>query len=248
MSILEDEGFILKIYPFEETDGIVNLLTKTNGKIRLMCRGLKRLKNRLHGILSPFNIVTFQYRCSDYDKLGRLYDASLVRGVCLKPFDLSDYYYLSYIAEVILSIEIDPVTGSKLFRLIHALTSSLIEGYSEHLLLYFHFWILKLEGMQPDPLTCGRCQKSFTKDFPPDIYDPRELIFLCKACAQNHHGEKLIPAKEIFSLFEQFLHLPPAKVVCTHLNKKQISRVISGYASKIAEISGKKSTCIKYLI
>lgn len=53
-------GIILKNFPLGETDELLTIYTREAGKLRVMARGVHRIKSRLAGVLQCLNEVEFE--------------------------------------------------------------------------------------------------------------------------------------------------------------------------------------------
>lgn len=57
MAIRNDQGIVLRSYPFGESHRIVVLISPNNGKLRTVARGVRKTKSRFGGRLEPFTHV-----------------------------------------------------------------------------------------------------------------------------------------------------------------------------------------------
>lgn len=210
-----EEAWVLKLYPFGEADAVVVCLAKYSGKLRLVAKGLKRIKNRQHGILSPFNRVSILAEGGAGEQLGRLLDAHLDRGIQLSSGRLAGYYFLSYLAEIILHMEIDPVAGEKFFRLVDALFNLAISRPvgAEHI-LYLQYWILQLEGLAADPARCQGCGLPFDAGHRPYHHHPGRSAFSCRPFAPSRTipEESPLRAEELQEILQFYRRNPPDKI------------------------------------
>lgn len=245
---MEDDAFVLRIYPYAESDAIVVVLTRQSGKLRLICRGLKRPQNALHGIISPFNLVSIRFSADDPHQLGRLFEASLNQGFYLQPERLSDFYFCSHMAEVLLSVEIDPQYGARIYRLVSALVSCIAHrGYTPADLLYFYFWLLRLEGWHPDVGVCGRCHRPFSRENPPAFFQDADLAVVCEACRLPGESSERPEMEKFVALQTCMLRRPPDEVTDTAGVSSNISSFISRYSRKISDITGKKYKSLVFI-
>jgi len=56
-----DRGVVLRAYKLGEADRIVTLLTRDNGKVRAVARGVRRTSSKFGGRLEPFSHVDVQF-------------------------------------------------------------------------------------------------------------------------------------------------------------------------------------------
>ena len=75
------KAFILRTFPFGESDLVVHALSQTGQKLKLFARGALRSKKRFGGgVLEPTHYVSLLYREGREDGLGQLNEASLVEA------------------------------------------------------------------------------------------------------------------------------------------------------------------------
>ena len=247
MQSITDDGLVLRTFPYAETDGIVVILSRSHGKIRGMAHGLKRLRSRFHGILSPFNLVEFSWRGSGPDRLGRYLDAALVRGINTSELHVGAYYFLSYITEIMLDMELDPETSGKCLRLIEALERVLPDPTTLPTLVpYFQFWILRLEGQMPDPDHCAGCGTLFEEASPTRGFDPSETTFFCESCSSGNRELK-VPGSDLWLMLKGFRSLPPDRIPPHVLLPDLYSSVITGLDTQISNMKGKSTNSYRLL-
>jgi len=241
MHPLEDDALVLRIYPFAEADAVVVLLTRHQGKVRLMAKGLKKIRSRHLGIVSPFNLVTVQFKPGQGDRLGILSGATLRFGVDIARGSLHDYYFLSLIAEVGLAIEIDPMTGEKVFRLLDALVRCVVaHGFREILLWYFLFWIARLEGELADPSACGICGRPFTANRRAVGLNPITLAFHCQSCTASVSPDGLSgDYREAQRVFQQFLTTAPDMLPTSRSVPVSYEAITRLLVARIEQLSGR---------
>lgn len=57
MALRNDQGIVLRAYPFGEADRVVVLLSPSHGKLRTVAKGVRKTKSRFGGRLEPFSHV-----------------------------------------------------------------------------------------------------------------------------------------------------------------------------------------------
>ena len=68
MALRNDQGIVLRSYPFGEADRVVVLLSANRGKIRTVAKGVRRTKSKFGGRLEPFthvDLITYEGRNLD---------------------------------------------------------------------------------------------------------------------------------------------------------------------------------------
>lgn len=244
-----DDALVLTIYPYAESDGVVVFLTRKHGKVRLLVRGLRSLKRQQHGIISPFNRISLSFKPRGPDQLGYLVECGLQRGVDIGSGQLADYYFLSYMHEVVLGMEIDPAAGNRIFRLLDVLTESILHsGFRIDRLCYFQFWLLRLEGLLPDPGTCGSCGRAFEEERAALAVDLHSLSFICRSCRPDQWKGDIRSAQAMWVMLKGFLKANPENLVYIPLDMSDYMELISHFDLKISNFIGKKSKSMPMLL
>ena len=57
MAIRNDQGIVLRGYPFGESHRVVVLVSPNHGKLRTVAKGVRKTKSRFGGRLEPFTHV-----------------------------------------------------------------------------------------------------------------------------------------------------------------------------------------------
>jgi DNA repair protein RecO (recombination protein O) len=68
MALRNDQGIVLRSYPFGEADRVVVLLSPNHGKLRTVAKGVRKTKSRFGGRLEPFchvDLVLYEGRNLD---------------------------------------------------------------------------------------------------------------------------------------------------------------------------------------
>ena len=60
MSLYRDEALVLRTHSLGEADRIVTLLTRANGRVRAVAKGVRRTKSRFGARVEPFMLVDVQ--------------------------------------------------------------------------------------------------------------------------------------------------------------------------------------------
>ena len=60
MSLYRDEAIVLRTHKLGEADRIVTMLTRENGKVRAVAKGVRRTSSRFGARLEPFMMIDVQ--------------------------------------------------------------------------------------------------------------------------------------------------------------------------------------------
>src|SRR5438067_13002781 len=75
------EAIVLRTYPMHESDLLVTLFTRNEGKIKGVAKAAKRSKRRFGGALEPLTIVRAQYEHKPRQELARFDAFDNIEGV-----------------------------------------------------------------------------------------------------------------------------------------------------------------------
>ncbi|MEU6439952.1 DNA repair protein RecO [Streptomyces sp. NPDC047046] len=71
MSLFRDDGVVLRTQKLGEADRIITLLTRGQGRVRAVARGVRRTKSKFGARLEPFSHVDVQFFARGSELIGR---------------------------------------------------------------------------------------------------------------------------------------------------------------------------------
>jgi DNA repair protein RecO (recombination protein O) len=162
MPLRETEAIVLRTYRLGEADKIVSVFTRQWGRLRAVAAGARRPKSRYGSTLEPLSYVRLWLFERENRDLLRMNSAELVESF----FDMQKDYrvqvaaqYVSEVADRFLS---EREVNERAFRLLLAVLRAFKRsGEVNRPLLYFNFWLLRLEGFLPDLEHCLECGRTF---------------------------------------------------------------------------------------
>lgn len=145
------ESFVLRTWPYSESDLIVSFFTRDQGKLRGVAKRARRLKSNFGAGLERLSQVRVTYYQKETRELVTLSSCELIRS----HFDLvSDYdvsVALDYIAEVSEQLLPPAEMSERFFRLLIAVLEHLhARGNTWTAVTYFSLWAVRLSGFLPD--------------------------------------------------------------------------------------------------
>lgn len=158
MPIYRDEGVVLRTHKLGEADRIVTLLTRRNGKVRAVAKGIRRTSSRFGSRLEPFMVADLQL----YE--GRSLD-TITQAETLGAYGqhiVADYD--SYTAANVIVETADKLTESDSNRNQYVLLLGALRSLSRHehtpsqTLDSYLLRALSLAGWAPSFHDCSRCQ------------------------------------------------------------------------------------------
>ncbi|QNK80470.1 DNA repair protein RecO [Nakamurella sp. PAMC28650] len=159
MTVYRDSGVVLRVTKLGEADRIVTLLTRREGRVRAVAKGVRRTRSRFGGRLEPFSHVDLQL----YN--GRSLDI-VTQAVTLDSFgsaiaaDYSRYTAATAIVETVERLTSEEREPSlKLYLLLVSVLRALAETDRDPSLLLDAFLVrsMSLAGWAPALSECARC-------------------------------------------------------------------------------------------
>lgn len=157
------EAIVLRTYPVHESDLLITLFTRRDGKIKGVAKAALKSRKRFGGALEPMTLVRAHYDQRERRDLVRM-DAFEILASPLTAFvDYERVVALSFIAEVLDQVLADNDPHDEIFRLAYAVLSQLRENDASIWLslTYFSLWITRLAGFLPDLQECVVCGDAF---------------------------------------------------------------------------------------
>jgi DNA repair protein RecO (recombination protein O) len=150
------ETYVLRTYPFRESDLIVSFFTRDQGKLRGVARRARKPKNTFGSGLERLSLVTLSYSQKETRELVSLNSCDLIQSQfdLLSDFDAS--VAIDYVAEV--SDQLLPANepNERFFRLLMAVSGHMhtrAPGALWASITYFSLWATRLSGFLPDLAT-----------------------------------------------------------------------------------------------
>lgn len=147
------ETYVLRTYPFRESDLIVSFFTRDQGKLRGVARRARKPKSAFGSGLERLSLVNLSYSQKENRELVNLNSCDLLQS----QFDLLDDFdasvVLDYMAEVSDHLLPADEPNERYFRLLTAVLDFMHErtpGAIWAALTYFSLWATRLSGFLPD--------------------------------------------------------------------------------------------------
>jgi DNA repair protein RecO (recombination protein O) len=163
MALFETESLILKTYPLAEADKIVVFLTQSNGLVRGVAKGAKRLKSRFGGGLEPFSIVNLTFYQKEERELVSISQIDLQKSFFESASNPLFLQKFAYLAELLSEFVPPHEPNERIYRMTRICLETAAERpeFLENIALYFEIWLLRLGGYLPSWDRCDNCKRSF---------------------------------------------------------------------------------------
>ncbi len=187
MPLYRTEGICLRSYELKEADRIVVLLTRDQGKVRAVAKGVRRPGSRLAGSLLPFtHSRLLLHRGRELDKVVQCEAVFGFRALREELERMAAASYLAELADGFLG-EKDPNAG--LFPSFLA-SLHLLAGHPDlrHALVLVQGLLLASLGYRPELDICVHCGADLEEGREAVVYHPGEGGVLCGRCGSERKG------------------------------------------------------------
>ncbi len=207
---LESTGFVLRTYPLRESDRIVVLFSRAEGKVRGVAPRAAASRRRFGGALSVLGEVEFSYREKEGQDLGRLEWCRVLAPTPGEGRDLDAFYVSQYMAEILEQMGREREADEHLYRLTRACAGALAQGLTATAVArYFEVWTLRLGGLLPDLAACAACGRDLAKTGAA-LLPGEEAV--CAGCRGLNPAACTLPGEAV-ALVRRMLARPPAEAV-----------------------------------
>jgi DNA repair protein RecO (recombination protein O) len=154
--LYRDHGVVLRTWKLGEADRIASVLTRTNGKIRAVAKGARKVRSRFGARVEPGTHLALQL----YAGRGELDTITQAQAVDAMAATRSDLHRLSRAAvmlEVSEHASLDRQPNAPLYHLLLGALRSLDRDDQPLVVAGFVLKLLAQEGVQPDLGHCTGC-------------------------------------------------------------------------------------------
>ena len=157
MPLKQSEAIVLRTYPLRESDLLVTLFTRAEGKVKGVARAAKKSKRRFGGALEPLTLVRAYYDDREGQELARLDSCDILESPLSAEVDYPRVVALEHVAETLDELLPDREANDAIFRLAVSVLSQLRTGSIWMPLTYFQLWLVRLVGFLPELGECMAC-------------------------------------------------------------------------------------------
>jgi DNA repair protein RecO (recombination protein O) len=164
MPLKESEAIVLRTYPLRESDLLVTLFTRLEGKVRGVARAAKKSRKRFGGSLEPLTYVKIAYDDRERHELARLDSCEVLESPLASEVSYPRAVALGHVAELLDELLPDRESNDAVFRLALSVLAQL-RGKDFWLpITYFDLWMARLMGYLPELSECLNCGRSLNGD------------------------------------------------------------------------------------
>lgn len=162
MSLYKVEAIILKARNLGEADKVLTLLTKNQGKIQAVAKGVRKIKSKNRGAVQPFSqsrIMLYRGRTMEI-----VTQCELITGFPKIRENLDRLAYAGYLAELTMWMvpekDDQPEVYFLLLAVLHLLQNAQTPELIELITRLYEIRLLNLLGYQPELNACIVCNNS----------------------------------------------------------------------------------------
>jgi DNA repair protein RecO (recombination protein O) len=160
MPLRESEAIVLRTYPLRESDLLVTLFTRLEGKVRGVARAAKKSKRRFGGALEPLTVVKLYYEDRERQELVRLDSCEVLESPLASTVSYPRAVALGHVAELLDELLPDREANDAIFRLTISVLATLREQNVWLPITYFELWMTRLVGFLPELSECMACGRA----------------------------------------------------------------------------------------
>ena len=157
MSQKQSEAIVLRTYPLRESDLLVTLFTRTEGKVKGVAKAAKRSKRRFGGALEPLTYVRAYFEDRERQELARIDSCEVLLSPLATEVSYPRAVALGHVAEVLDELLPDREANDIIFRLARSVLINLQGPAIWMPLTYFDLWTVRLVGFLPELSECVVC-------------------------------------------------------------------------------------------
>ncbi len=194
MPLFNDEAITLRHFDLGEADRIVSFFGKKHGKVRIVAKGCRKLKNRFAGRLEPFHTVDIVYFGREHTSLFKLSSVDMKDMRPAAGENLERHPRACYVAELMEAGLREGDPNPKAWMAAEATLNLLMKetraAELDWIVRFFDVKFLSHIGYTPTLDRCVACRGPLP-DMPQTLFDAEKGGLTCPRCKHKSNG--LIP-------------------------------------------------------
>jgi len=226
MALKESEAIVLRTYPLRESDLLVTLFTRMEGKVKGVARAAMKSRRRFGGALEPLTYVRAFYDDRERQELARLDSCEVIESPMSGEVGYPRAVALAHVGELLDELMPDREASDAVFRLSLAVLQELRGAVLWMPLTYFELWMTRLMGFLPEFSECVVCGRSFDDSLDGNraFYHALADGLMCLddkrvASSELSSESRKIAAQMLRSRVAEFAGIDWPKAVCADLRK-----------------------------
>jgi DNA repair protein RecO (recombination protein O) len=228
------EAVVLRRVDLGEADRILTVYSPEYGKLRLVAKGVRKVRSRKAGHLEPFTRVELQIaRGHELDVITQAEALGLHPGL---GHDLERFGYAAYVVELMDRFTVQEGESRGLYRLLVDTLDRLAEAFEPAAVVgYYQLRLLDLLGYRPELFRCLGCGREVR---PVDQYFSAAAGgVLCPECGprQSEAGPLPLPVLKVLRHYQRSTFAQAAVPRVRFEVLDQVGLVLEGYVGYLLE-------------
>ncbi len=242
MKIQKTEGIVIRWFELGDTSKVVTLYTRDFGKIKVVAKGLKKMKSKFGAAMELFSLAEIVFYKKANRELQLLSDAELLEEYSGFKEDYLKFQAANCLVQLLDKFTPDEEKDARLFNMLRKALALLSQAESSPDLVVlsyiFSIKLIALAGYRPELDSCVECQGD-AFDWDKAYLYPSAGGVLCANCIKGKAGLLKIN-HTIISILKEFLNCTLEKYSIFSLTSKQEQIIIRYLQMTIMENTGKK--------
>lgn len=155
---LQVEAVVLRHQEFGETDRLLTLFSREQGKLRCIAKGIRKIRSRKAGHIQPFSRAKIMLARGR--SLWIITQAELIDSYSALKENLVILSYASYVIELLDRFTYEEGPNPALYRLLVRTLDRLSQAeHPDMVTRYFDMRLLDVMGFRPELVNCVNCEK-----------------------------------------------------------------------------------------
>lgn len=228
------QGLVLRVTAYNDTDALLTVLSRDQGKLTIKARGLRRKNSPL---VAPCQLLAYgEFTLFEYRGMYSINEAHAIELFPQLRKDLQKLSlgtYFAQVAELLCQEDIpNPELLSLVLNSLHALAK--LELPEEQVKAVFELRAACLAGYTPDLACCGSCDAEW-----PELFDLSAGHLICQRCALMASGGIRMPvAPGVLDSMRYICACEPKKLFAFRIGKEtaeNLSYITEGYLTSQLE-------------
>lgn len=184
-ALVTADAVVLRTVPFGDSDLVVNLLVRSQGRVGVFARGARKSPRRYMSALEPFCVLSVEYADRPRSELSDLKGVSLVESHPSLRADLARMAHAGYATELVRELTLERQPNDPMYDLIVEFYDVLDrQGASSLVLRSLEMGALTAAGLTPALDGCVRCGTDPARDAA-STFDVVSGGVACGRCARG---------------------------------------------------------------
>jgi DNA repair protein RecO (recombination protein O) len=247
MTLCTDLAVVLQVRDHGDSDKIVVIFSRKDGKIAMIAKGAKRSKKRFVNKLEPFSLLSVQYAPGRTSTLMRLDQADLLAPYPLLREDYRSYVAASLLCELVLHWTREQDSDEELFHLlVWALEGLSRKGPAGRTIVFFHLGMLAILGYRPFLSGCLDC-RSLSAANAPYRFSPLRNGLICSRCEPVFSAGSLPVSIQTAQLLRKAQEMDRNKLDRLHFSRSALAEALAMLSSYDSHLLQRELNSWKFL-